>query len=131
MVDVSGKSLTKKIGSKIWVFPDAEMPVATGGRLKAHESLIILNLTSKKANVKLSLYFTDNPPIKNISLEVEAERVRCFRMDNPGDINGVEIERGIQYAWFVKSDVEIIAQYGRLDTTQSNMAFYTAMGFNI
>jgi len=130
MADVSERSLTKKIGSKIWVFPDAEMPEVTRGRLKAHESLIILNLTSKKANVKLSLFFTDKPPIKDIPLGVEAERVRCFSMDNPEDINGVEIERGIQYAWLVKSDIEIIAQYGRLDTTQSNMAFYTAMGFS-
>lgn len=123
-------NIEKSIGSKIWVFPDAELPEVTIGKLIAHESLIILNLNKKKAKIKLSLYFTDKPPIKNIPLEVKSERTRCFRLDNPEDLNGVVIPRKVQYAWLVKSNINIIAQYGRLDTTQSNMAYYTVMGFN-
>lgn len=117
------------LGSKIWVFPDAELPETTKGKLIAHESLIILNLNKEKARIMLSLFFENKPPIRNIPLEVEAERVKCFRLDNPEDINGVIVPRKIQYAWLVESNIEVISQYGRLDTTQPNMAFYTVMGF--
>lgn len=118
------------IGSKIWVFPDAGLPEVTNGILKAHESLIVLNLNKNKAKIKLSLYFTDKSPVKNIPLEVDGERVKCFRMDNPKDLNDAIIPKKVQYAWVLESNVDIVAQYGRLDTTQSNRAFYTIMGYN-
>ena len=37
----------------------------------------------------------------------------------------------VQYTWVLRSDIEVVAQYGRLDTTQVNMAFYKVMGFNV
>ena len=85
----------------------------------------------KKANIKLNLFFIDKPPIKNIKLEVKGERVNCFRLDRPSEIGGIKISRENQYSIMVESDVPVIAQYGRLDTTQTNMAFYTVMGFNV
>jgi hypothetical protein len=124
------KISNNKIGSKIWVFPDAELPEISKGFLKAHESIIILNLNKERAIIKLDLFFEDKIPIRDIKLEVEPERVRCFRFDNPDDINGLLIPRKVQYAMVLKSNINIVAQYGRLDTTQPNMAFYTVMGFN-
>ena len=35
-----------------------------------------------------------------------------------------------QYAIRIESDVEIVAQYGRLDTSDQPMAFYTVMGYS-
>ncbi|MBN2072587.1 MAG: hypothetical protein JW770_01405 [Actinobacteria bacterium] len=120
----------KENGSRRWVFPDAEMPEVSHGKMTAHESLIVLNLNLKKANIKMSLYFEDEPPLENIKLEVKPERVKCFRLDSPEEIGGIIIPRKKQYAVIIDSDLEIIAQYGRLDTTQPNMAFYTVMGYN-
>jgi hypothetical protein len=121
---------TGKNGSKIWIFPDAEMPETSPGKMTAHESIIVLNLNEKIANLSMSLYFEDKPPVENIKLEVEPKRVKCFRMDKPEEIGGVFIPKKKQYAIMLDSNLEIIAQYGRLDTTQPNMAFYTVMGYN-
>ena len=120
----------KKNGSKRWVFPDTEMPEVSPGKMIAHESIIILNLNREVVNIKMSLYFEDKPPIENIKLKVKSGRVKCFRMDKPEEICGVVIPKKTQYAIVLDSNLEIIAQYGRLDTTQSNMAFYIVMGYN-
>jgi hypothetical protein len=44
-------------------------------------------------------------------------------------MGGHEIPLLTQYALRVVSDTKIVAQFGRLDTTQSNMAYYGAMGY--
>ena len=98
--------------------------------LKGHESVIVLNSGSREATIHLTLYFTDRNPIDNIALKVGGERVRCLRLDNPDDMNGYVVPREEQYALKVESDTPVVIQYGRLDTRQDNMAFYTTMGFS-
>lgn len=117
-------------GSLVWVFPDLEMPPAGDSLLKGHESVIILNMNDVDANVKISLYFEDKAPILDIPVTVDANRVRCLRTNNADDFGGIVIEREIQYAMKLTSDVPVVAQYGRLDTRQENMAFYTVMGYS-
>ena len=34
-----------------------------------------------------------------------------------------------QYALRVRSDVNLVVQFGRLDTTQTNLAYYANVGF--
>jgi len=40
-----------------------------------------------------------------------------------------KIERLTQYALRVKSDIEVIVQFGRMDITQDNLAYVGLMGF--
>ncbi len=117
-------------GSLVWVFPDLEMPPEGDSLLKGHESVIILNMNDVVANVKISLYFEDKDPILDIPVEVAANRVRCLRTNNADDFAGLNIKRETQYAMKLTSDVPVVAQYGRLDTRQDNMAFYTVMGYS-
>jgi len=116
-------------GKRVWYFPDAEMPPAGDSLLKGHESLIILNDNDERALIKITLFFTDREPIDNIDVVVEPKRVRCLRTNNVEDFGGVEIPLETQYAIKIESNVPVVAQYGRLDTRQNNMAFYTTMGF--
>ncbi|BBI35885.1 hypothetical protein KCTCHS21_52840 [Cohnella abietis] len=117
-------------GNTLWIFPDCEMPPAGDSLLKGHESVIVLNLGNDEAKVSLTLYFTDRDPVDSIEVKVGGERVRCLRLDNPDDLNGYVIPREEQYALKVVSDTPVVVQYGRLDTRQDNMAFYTTMGFS-
>lgn len=117
-------------GKRVWVFPDLELPPPGEFELKGHESLIILNTSDKTAHIDVTLYFDDRDPVKGIKMTVEPERVRCFRTNNPEDMDGFVVPLETQYAMKVESDIEIVAQYGRLDTRQTNMAFYTVMGFS-
>ena len=116
-------------GKKTWFFPDGERPPEGTGEMLGHESVIILNPNEEDAQVALTLYFTDRPPIKDIKLEVGAERVRCLRTNEARDFGEHILPVGVQYALKVESSVPVIVQYGRLDNRQANLAFYTTMGY--
>jgi hypothetical protein len=117
-------------GANVWYFPDGFLPQKSGeGSLEAHEALMLLNPNMSQANIILDFYFENRPPIKGISITVGAERVRALRLDHASDIGNVQIPPLTQYAICVRSDTGIIAQFGRLDTTQANLAYYTTMGY--
>jgi hypothetical protein len=117
-------------GAKVWYFPDGYLPEKeTSGKMEGHEALMLLNVGELDANVLLDFYFEDKPPVKNIEIKVKAERILCIRLDHPSEIGDVKIPPLHQYSIRVRSDVNIIAQFGRLDTTQTNMAYYGSMGY--
>ena len=122
---------TKSDGARTWVFADGYLPPRSqpGGNLEAHEALMILNTGEAPANVKLDFYFDNKAPIKDVPVTVEPERVVCLRLDHPQDIGGVQLPALTQYALRVRSDVKIVVQFGRLDTTQPNLAYYVNIGF--
>ncbi|HOD58348.1 MAG TPA: sensory rhodopsin transducer [Rectinema sp.] len=116
-------------GKKQWVYPDLELPPPGDFPLKGHESLIILNMNDSDASIIITLYFTDKEPVSLPALTVKARRVRCLRLDKEEEI-GIQLPRETQYALRLNADVPVVAQYGRLDTRQQNMAFYTVMGYS-
>jgi hypothetical protein len=116
------------LGKKEWVFPDTELPPAGDSLLKGHESIIVLNMGRRDASLSLTLYFTDRDPVRLPPQRVEAERVRCFRMDRESEI-GFAVPLETQYAVKLVSDQPVVAQYGRLDPRQTNLAYYTTMGY--
>jgi hypothetical protein len=89
-------------------------------------AIIILQI---RADVLIDIYFSDRDPVKDISLKVGAERIKTLRLDDPNDIGGLDIPALIQYSIRVRSNVNIVAQFGRLDTTQTNMAYYGCIGY--
>lgn len=115
-------------GAKTWYFPDGDLPEKTEGSMDAHEALMVLNTSDKTANIKLDFYFSDREPIKDVALTVGAERCVGFRMDIPESIGGVVVPTHTQYGLRLRSDVPVVAQFARLDTTQSNMAYYMNIG---
>lgn len=123
--------MSESIGKKVWVFPDGELPPPGDSALKGHESVIILNMSDQPASIHMTLYFVDSEPFDDIRLTVDAQRVRCLRMNNPDDLSGYRIPLEKQYAMKLASDVPVVVQYGRLDTRQANMAFYTTMGYSV
>ncbi|MFC5405403.1 sensory rhodopsin transducer [Cohnella soli] len=123
--------MSKENGNRLWVFPDCELPPAGDFPLKGHESVIVLNQNREVAHLTITLYFTDRDPVTDIRLTVESERVRCLRLDNPDDLAGFVVPRETQYSLKLESDVPIVVQYGRLDTRQTNMAFYATTGFSL
>ncbi len=61
------------------------------------------------------------------TIKVDGKRVKCNRLDRPVGEEGYQIPFG-QYAMVLNSDLPIFAVFGRLDTRQANMAFYTVQG---
>lgn len=118
--------MTESQGSRVWFFPDGDIPEPGDGELKGHESLVILNPSKQDAEVTITVYYTDTEPHVFAPQIVEAERVRCIRTNEP--IDGYQIPFG-QYALKLESTAPIVAQIGRMDVTQPNLAYYTVMGY--
>jgi hypothetical protein len=117
-------------GAYKWFFPDGYLPeVNVEGALKSHEALMFLNTGPEPAHISLDIYFEDREPVKDIPVEVGAERVYCIHLDQPAQLNGVAIPPLTQYALRIRSDQKIIVQFGRLDASQPNLAYYTTMGY--
>ena len=118
------------LGKKNWIIPDCELPKEGDGVLKGHESVIIVNDNDRDVNVKVTLYFTDQPCYEWITWKVRAKSVRCFRMNEPSDMSGYVVPFETQYAMKLESDGNIVLQYGRLDNRQVNLAYYTTLGYS-
>ena len=116
-------------GKKYWIIPDCELPPEGEGELKGHESVIVVNDSDVVATIKVKLFFPDKDCYEGITWTVEPQRVRCFRMNNPDDMSGYVVEKETQYAMKLESSTEIVVQYGRLDNRQTNLAYYTTLGF--
>jgi len=117
------------IGKKNWLIPDCELPQAGEGVLKGHESVIIVNDSDEVADIRVKLYFVGEDCDADIRWTVLPGRVRCFRMNNPEDMCGFIVPFETQYAMKVSSNVNIVVQYGRLDNRQTNLAYYTTLGY--
>ncbi len=121
--------MKEQLGRRTWVFPDAELPPPGDSLLKGHEALIVLNTGSQRAILTITFYFTGSEPAESTPIIVEPERVRCVRLDRESDV-GFRVPLEEQYAFKVESNIPVVAQYGRLDARQTNLAYYTTMGYS-
>jgi len=126
----------KPEGRRVWIVPDACLPPltasdeakrASGHGYWSHESLCVVNTGSKPARLLLNFYFEDRPPAKNIRVTVGAERTWHIRFDKPEQLGGFHVPVGVPYALRVESNVPVVVQHSRLDTTQPNCAFLSVV----
>ncbi|MBN1837520.1 MAG: hypothetical protein JW820_16815 [Spirochaetales bacterium] len=116
-------------GQKIWVFADGDLPPAGDHEPFGHEALMVVNLNKKVASLRMDILFEDKEPIRDIRASVQGERVHCFRLDKPLGEQGYRIPQG-QYALVLRSDLPVVAVFGRLDVRQNNLAYYSVAGYS-
>ena len=117
-------------GKKVWYFPDGYLPAKNpASPMEAHEALMLFNVHECEAKVRIDIYYSDRDPVRDIRVTVPAERIIALRMDHKEDLGGHEIPLLTQYALRITASEPIVVQFGRLDTTQSNMAYYLGVGY--
>jgi hypothetical protein len=123
------------LGNKVWVFPDGDLPpldpydpALKNAEIHGHESLVILNSGEHEVNPVLTVYFSDQEPWKVPLAPIPPRRVACYRTDEPLGLDRVNIPPG-QYALVLECEHPVVAQIGRMDIRQPNLAYYTVMGF--
>ena len=117
------------LGKKNWIIPDCELPREGVGELLGHESVIVVNDNDEDVIINVTLFFTDDPCYEGIVWKVKGKSVRCFRMNNISDMCGYKVPLETQYAMKLESSGNIVLQYGRLDNRQTNLAYYTTLGY--
>ncbi len=117
-------------GKKIWYFADGYLPEKNpASAMEAHEALMLFNTSEETVRAVIDVYYADREPVKGITVEVPAERIITLRLDHPEDLNGTVIPKLTQYALRITASQPMVAQFGRLDTTQNAMAYYVGVGY--
>lgn len=117
-------------GECVWYVPDCYFPeITTPGHYVSHEAICILNTGKKDANLDITLYFEDREPMRGFKGFCGAERTNHIRLDKLKDQENKGVPQGVPYAIMIKSDVPVIVQYSRLDTTQAEMSLMTTMAY--
>jgi hypothetical protein len=114
-------------GAKLWYIPDCWLPVGASGSAESHEAICVMNVTDEDAELTMTVYFADREPIRDVRIEVPAERTRHLGMNEPDHIGGVEIPREVGYAVRIESNVPVLVQYTRLDCSAPHMTLMTTM----
>lgn len=117
---------------KNWYVVDGWIPARRAQEnsgYEGHEALIVLNPDDADAICYLDFYFEDKDPIEGIEVTVPAKRVKCFRMDHPDEIGGVNLGRLYQYSLRLRSETDVVVQFGRMDVTQANCSYIGLMGY--
>ena len=124
-----------ELGKKIWVFPDAYLPAkgypyktSSSGDQFSHESLCIVNYSSKDANLIIDFLYEDIEPINDFKTIIGSKKSLHLRLDNI-TVNGMNLPREKPYSIVLKSDIKIVAQLSRLDTTSEYNSFMTVLGW--
>ncbi|MDQ0495191.1 sensory rhodopsin transducer [Paenibacillus brasilensis] len=124
------KVATQPRGSLFWVIPDGYIPPESRGELVSHESICVLNCGSRAAKLSIDIYFEDREPLEGLIEVVEGRRTRHIRTASL-EKSGERIPTCIPYAITVTSDVPVIIQYSRLDTTQPELALMSVMAYPV
>ena len=111
------------LGKKIWVFPDAFLPLegeayktSNSGNQYSHESLCIVNSSSIIANLSIDFLYENDDPIEDYKTTIGIKRSLHLRLDQI-EIKGKKLLREKPYSIILKSDIKVVAQLSRLDTT--------------
>jgi Uncharacterized protein conserved in bacteria len=115
-------------GEKHWVIPDGYIPPDSTGSLTSHESVCVLNTSSEEALIRFTIFFEDREPMEDIPVVVPGRRTKHIRTSSLVK-DGLTIPAGVPYAIELRSDIPVIVQYSRLDSTQAANALMSTMGY--
>jgi hypothetical protein len=119
----------KSTGAKVWLVADSFLPDHSTGDLKSHESVCVLNLNRRPAKLKITVYFEDREPVAGLEAECPAQRTAHVHLESLKNRRGEIIPVAKPMALMVESNLEVVVQHTRLDTTQPALALMTTMGF--
>jgi hypothetical protein len=119
---------SNRAGETHWIIPDAYIPPESKGDLISHESICVLNCNNENVNLVITIYYEDRPPLENIVVEVAGRRTKHIRTSSLVK-DDEHIPLGVPYAIEISSNLPIVVQYSRLDTTQAELALMSTMAF--
>ena len=92
---------------------ELDLVFANGDRSSSDcDTLTVTNLNETVAHLSFDIYFSDRAPIKGLTCTIAAERVVCFRLDEPFCDQEYKIPLG-KYSLVLHSDLPVVAVFGK------------------
>ncbi|MBE0429871.1 MAG: sensory rhodopsin transducer, partial [Thermoleophilia bacterium] len=93
----------------------------------SRDELSILNASDETAHLGLTIYYSDREPVGPYRLTVAARRTRHVRFNDLIDPEAMPLD--VDYACVVESDVPVIVQFTRLDSSRAENAWLSTLAF--
>ena len=106
------------IGRKRWAIAEGYIPSQSSfsdRALISHETACILNAGDQEAHVSITIFFADREPIGPYRVTVAARRTLHLRFNDLKE--PAAIPRDTDYSSVFESDVPIVVQHTRLDSS--------------
>jgi hypothetical protein len=116
-------------GRHHWYVPDAFLPSDSSHGVESHESACFLNTGESDAVVRITFFFEDREPVGPVELIVPARRTSHVRLNDAGALSGVNLPRGVPFAYSAESDAPIVLQHSRLDTSAGAYTLATTVAY--
>jgi len=120
----------KEYGKKVWMIPDGYIS-SVSHNIQSHDAVCVLNTSDIDAEISLTLYFENRDCLTCFRATCMAGRTHHIRMDKIVGENGEKVPVDTPYAILVESNIEIVVQYSRLDTTQCEMGLMTTIAYAV
>lgn len=123
--------MSKAYGKKTWLVPDAFLNSKSKNSSVSHEAICVINTSDTDAEINLTLFYEDRNKITGFSSFCGGGRTHHIRLDKLRSKNGDMILRDTPYALLIESNVEIVVQYSRLDTSEVELALMTTIAYPV
>ena len=117
------------VGKENWIIPDGFLPEKSNGDFVSHEAVCVLNVGAEEAKINLTIYFQDREPMEGFFAVCGARRTNHIRLDKIVDAEGNKMPVGVPYAIMVHSNVPVVVQHSRMDTSQAEMTLMTTIAY--
>lgn len=118
-------------GKKRWMIPEGYIPEAgphaETPALRSHETACILNPNRDKAQVTLTVFFSDREPVGPFVFDVAPRRTLHLRFDELEDPE--PIPRETDYASMIESDQPVVVQHTRLDSRLGPITLLSTLAY--
>lgn len=121
----SSVSPPQAFGARRWLVPDGYLPRGTTEGFESHEAVCVLNTGGEDAELEITIYLEDTPPVGPFAVTVPAQRTRHVRTDHLETPDGRRVPHEVPYAVLVTSTVPVSVQHSRMDTRSRSMALMT------
>lgn len=111
------------LGRKVWVIPGGHIPPTSTGpepRCVSRDELQFVNTGAEPAEIEITLFYADREPVGPYPLKVHARRTRHIRMNDLIDPEAMPLDT--QYSAVVRSNVPVVVQFTRTDTSRAEHA---------
>lgn len=119
------------LGKKRWVIAEGfipdEGPHKDNPALRSHETACILNPGSNRAELTLTLFFSDRDPAGPYQFEIPPQRTLHLRFDELEDPES--IPRETDYSSLIESCQPIVVQHSRLDARLGSLALLSTLAY--
>ena len=121
----------RAIGKKVWAIAEGYIPkYGTGAEpeFTSHETACILNTSDERAEVEVTLFFSDKDPVGPYKITVEPRRTKHLRFNDLKD--PAPVPKGTDYASIIESNIPVIVQHTRLDSRQAENALLSTIAYS-